>query len=357
MTVYKTLQIIQFRSYKEYSVSFDGGVTIIVGPNGSGKTNLLEALHVVSAGGSFRGTDREIVSHGEQWFRLEAAYGEQQRVVTSKMEQSGKVERQCTVDGVKKARFSHGQRVPIVLFEPDHLRLLSGSPARRREYLDTLLVKMYPDYSWLKHQFERVLLQRNSILKSRFSPAVRDDQLFVWDIKFADLSAKIVERRNELIGRINQDIAGMYSTIARRSQDVRLTYQSTVLGQDYQAGIMRLLQENIGRDVERGYTGIGPHRDDFTTELNNSSAASSASRGEVRSLLLALKIIELQMLRSQNDVPPLLLLDDVFSELDSTRRQTLAQLASDYQTFITTTDADVIADNFNSGYEVIKTTL
>lgn len=355
MAAYQTLTLHNFRSYQEYSAEFVPGVTIVVGPNGSGKTNLLEALFVLSHGSSFRGTDRDMVARGNDWFRLEASYDGLERVMTCHVGDDGKIEKQFVLDGIKKARLMYNQRVPVVLFEPDHLRLLRESPSHRREYLDTLLAKVEPDFTWLKHQFERVLLQRNNVLKRRLPPALRDDQLFVWDIKFSELAEQIVARRRSLVARWNERMGEVYGGIARRPHEVRLDYECTVDAEDYRAGVLKLLQANAARDSERGFTTIGPHRDDFIVYLDNAPAASSASRGEMRSLLLSLKIIELRMLHDIHDTPPLLLLDDVFSELDASRRQALAALAQDYQTLITTTDADAIIEHFLGGYNIIAT--
>jgi DNA replication and repair protein RecF len=352
---YHSLTLINFRSYREYSVEFAAGVNIIVGPNGSGKTNLLEALYVLSHGSSFRATDRDMIKHDESWFRLEGAYDDLQRVMTCQVGSSGQIEKQFTVDGVKKARLTHNQRLPVVLFEPDHLRLLRESPSHRREYLDTLLSKLQPDFTWLKHQFERVLLQRNNILKRRLPPVARDDQLFVWDIKFAELSEQIVTRRRELVALFAGQMSEMYSTIAHRTHTVVLTYDSTVPTTDYRAGLLKLLQQNAQKDSERGFTTVGPQRDDLLVQLDGAPASAAASRGEVRSLLLALKMIELHLLHERYGTPPLLLLDDVFSELDAARRQALAKLAKEYQTLITTTDADAIVEHFLQDYRIIAT--
>lgn len=356
MGAYHSLTLHNFRSYRDYSVEFAPGVNIIVGPNGSGKTNLLEALYVLSHGSSFRANDRDMVAHGEQWFRLEGAYDDTQRVLTCQVQAVGHIEKQFSLDAVKKARLTHAQRVPVVLFEPDHLRLLRESPSHRREYIDTLLVKISPDFTWVKHQFERVLLQRNNILKRRLPPAARDDQLFVWDIKLAEFGEQIVARRRELLAEFAARMSDMYSTIARHNHTVRLTYESSVPdGSDYRTGLLKQLQQHAQRDSERGFTTVGPHRDDLLVELDGSPAAVAASRGEVRSLLLALKMIELGILHKKYDVPPLLLLDDVFSELDAARRQALAALAKDYQTLITTTDADAIIEHFLDRYKIIAT--
>ncbi|MGH7196917.1 MAG: DNA replication/repair protein RecF [Candidatus Saccharimonadales bacterium] len=351
---YRSLILQQFRSYTDYSVEFSSGVNIIVGPNGSGKTNLLEALYVLSTGSSFRTNDRDLVQHGKNWFRIEALWDAEQRILKYQLKDDG-IEKQFRLDGVKKARLTHAHRVPVVLFEPDHLRLLKESPSARRDYLDTLLVKLQPDYSWLKHQLERVLLQRNNVLKRRLPRAVLDDQLFAWDIKFAELAEQVSERRRELIATINQQIGNVYSKIAHKDSRVEMSYESQISALSYRSGLLKRLSETIERDVERGFTTVGPQRDDFSLALNGAPAATAASRGELRSLLLALKIIELRLLAQQQDTTPLLLLDDVFSELDTSRRRALAELAKEYQTLITTTDADAILKHFLDGYKIIAT--
>lgn len=352
---YASLTLHHFRSYEDYSVEFSPAVNIIVGPNGSGKTNMLEALYVLSYGVSFRGSDRDMVARAGDWFRLEAAYGGLQRVLACQITPQGGIEKQFTIDGVKRARLTDALRVPVVLFEPEHLRLLRDSPSHRRDYLDSLLAKLQPDFTWLKHQFERVLLQRNNVLKRRLPAALRDDQLFVWDIKFAELAEQIVSRRQALVAQFAARISDTYSNIARQPHTVSLDYQHTVIGSDYRAAVLKALQANAQRDSERGFTTVGPHRDDLLVLLDGAPAAVAASRGEMRSLLLSLKMIELHLLHVHYDTPPLLLLDDVFSELDASRRQALASLAKDYQTLITTTDADAIIEHFLDGYNIIAT--
>lgn len=355
MGAYTSLTLHNFRSYQEYSVEFDERVNIVVGPNGSGKTNMLEALYVLSHGTSFRGADRDMVAHGASWFRLEAAYDGTQRALACQLDPAGRIDKQFTLDGAKRARLGHAQRVPVVLFEPEHLRLLRASPSHRRDYLDTLLAQLQPDFTWIKHQYERVLLQRNNILKRRLPPRQRDDQLFVWDIKCAELAEQIVRRRRELVQRFDARLSDVYSAIARRPHTAVLRYDSTVPGTDYRGDMLRLLQANAGHDSERGFTTVGPHRDELFVQLDGAPAAVAASRGEIRSLLLALKMIELDMVCEFHNTTPLLLLDDVFSELDASRRQALAALAQDYQTLITTTDADAIVEHFLDGYHIIAT--
>lgn len=353
MSAYSSLTLRQFRSYTEQLVSFGPRVNIVVGPNGSGKTNLLEALYVVSHGSSFRGTDRDMVAHGHDWFRLQAAYGGLERTVTCKIESPTALDKQFVLDGVKRARLTHNYRVPVVLFEPEHLRLFRDAPSQRRDYLDILLGKLQPDYAWLKHQFERVLLQRNNVLKRRLPPIMRDDHLFAWDISFADMAEQVVSRRRELVEQYDRQASAVYSEIARKPHLVKVMYEQKIRGADYRASLLAALQAAAEHDSERGFTSIGPHRDDLVVLLDGVPAVSAASRGEMRSLLLAFKIIELGLVADRSDVAPLLLLDDVFSELDNKRRRALAQLAQQYQTVITTTDADAVAGHFAEGVTVI----
>jgi DNA replication and repair protein RecF len=193
------------------------------------------------------------------------------------------------------------------------------------------------------------------MLKRRLPVHQLEDQLFAWDVKFAELAEQLVSRRKALIGSLQSQVSDVYSAIARQPHMVALEYQSSVPGGNYHDGLLRLLSERLTRDTERGFTGVGPQRDDFAVMLDNAPAATAASRGEVRSLLLALKIIELRLLAGQQEATPLLLLDDVFSELDANRREALADLSQTYQTLITTTDADTITGHFTGNYRIIHT--
>ncbi|HSE29111.1 MAG TPA: DNA replication/repair protein RecF [Candidatus Saccharimonadales bacterium] len=352
--MFGSVSLHNFRSYTNYDVEFSPGVTVIVGPNGSGKTNLLEALYVLSAGSSFRGVDRDMIRHGEPWLKIEGVYNDQKRTIVYKV-QPEKLEKQFDIDGSKKARLTHQYKLPVVLFEPDHLRLLRSSPTGRRDFLDNLLARIHPDFTWTKHQYERVLQQRNSLLKNKFGLSQVEDQLFAWDVRLADLGAVIVERRVSLINDLNKVFGEVYSSIAGVKTDLQIEYKSSLPAENYQANLLNALSRNAASDLHRGFTSFGPHRDDFAVKINNKPAAAAASRGEVRSMLLALKIIELKLLAKQNENPPILLLDDVFSELDSTRRRALTDITKTYQTFITTTDADVVEKSFLAEHKIIST--
>ena len=354
---YHSLWLQNFRSYRDDSIEFTPGVNIIVGPNGSGKTNLLEALYVLSQGASFRVADKDLVRYNASGFRLEGLQEQQRRILAYSPHGPGPT-KQFSLDGVKKQRLSYQQRVPVVLFEPDELRLLTGSPSRRRVYMDTLLAQLWPEAARLKNQFERALLQRNNILKhsQHTAPRVLEDRLFVWNIKLAEYAAGLVARRLEVARRYNQRIADLYASIAQHPSEVEVCYQTDISLANYKSNLLQQLITHSAADAQRGFTSAGPHRDDFSIMLNGKPAAVSASRGETRTLVLVLKMIELELLAQQHDRPPLLLLDDVFSELDAARRQALARLSRQYQTIITTTDADAIIKHFlEADYNIIAT--
>lgn len=351
---YHSLSLKNFRSYSNHAVQLSPSVNIIVGPNGSGKTNLLEALYVLSHGSSFRVSDKDLVQHGQEWLRIEGVYEDKLRVMKYKL--GGVPPKEFNLDGVKKQRLTHQQRVPLVLFEPNELRLLNGAPQRRRDYIDALGGRLWPTAARLKGQYERALLQRNNIIRQAAErpSGVFDDQFFVWDIKLSEYAAGLVERRLELIKTWNQRLSELYSSIAGAQHNIEVIYKSSIQTADYKAALLHQLTARRQQDIVRGFTSVGPHRDDLVVLINGVDASVSASRGELRTLVLAIKIIELNVLNELSDKRPLLLLDDVFSELDAVRRRALAELARDFQTIITTTDADIVADYFSSGYNLLS---
>jgi DNA replication and repair protein RecF len=350
---YTTLSLTQFRSYERAQVSLNAGVNIIVGPNGSGKTNLLEAIYVLSRGTSFRVADKDLIRDSEEWFRLEGAYDEQQRAVSYQLER--KPPKQFSLDGVKRHRLTYQQKVPLVLFEPNELRLLSGAPQRRRDYIDSISASLWPEASIERSRFERALLQRNNILRQAAERPYEalEDVLFVWDIKLAEYAAKLVERRHKLIDVWNSRIGSLYSAIAGKPYTVEVLYRSDIATNAYKATLLRHLAARRAGDMLRGFTSSGPHRDEYAFLVNGAEASRTASRGELRTLILALKMIELELLAEMHARRPILLLDDVFSELDTSRRSLLADVAKGFQTIITTTDADMASKYFSRNCTVI----
>lgn len=343
------IRLQHFRSYGDASFEFEDGVNVIVGPNASGKTNLLEAVLVVARGKSYRGHDDELVTYDQPWARIDADLASDHRVV--KLERTGeRVQKSFEIDDRVLSRLTTNKQLPVVLFEPNDLLMLNRSPELRRAFLDDLIEQTESQYGTLLRAYKRTLLQRNRLLKTGNPLA---DQMFVWNVRLSEQAAQIVAARLHMIERINQQLSEVYSELAQQPSQLTLAYSSKVSADNYASALLKKLEHDQALDLVRGFTGAGPHREDIVFTLNNQPLSSTASRGEVRTTLLSLKIIELKIIEAVRDQKPILLLDDVFSELDGARRKALTEFMRTYQTFITTTDADVVVKNFTKTTTII----
>lgn len=343
------IRLQQFRSYFDDSYEFSPAVTIIVGPNASGKTNLLEAILCVARGGSYRAADADLVHYGCEWARLDSHTLHGSR--TLKLTPHEPVKKSFEIDGKIYRRLTTARSLPVVLFEPNHLRLLAGSPEQRRSYMDELLSQSTPTYGVDLRQYKQALLQRNTLLKQ--SSYASPQALFPWNIRLSQLAGRLVSARLELVHIINTSLSSLYQTLSATDTKLTATYTTSCNPAQYETSLLNHLERNAGTDQDRGFTGRGPHRDDLQVDLAGRPAATTASRGEIRTAVLALKIIELQVLETIRGQKPMLLLDDVFSELDGARRHALTGYLRDYQTFITTTDADIALASFKNNCTVI----
>lgn len=343
------LRLQNFRSYTDDSFEFSPGVNIIVGPNASGKTNLLESILVLARGASYRAKDSDLVMFGKLWARLDAHLESgSERIVKLVNEPSpGK---SYDLDGKPYKRLTLAHSLPVVLFEPNHLQLLSGSPEGRRTYLDDLLEQTLAGYGTLRRQYRRALAQRNALLKQ---PARNHGQLFPWDVRLSELAGQIVRARSQLVESMNDRVAGLYKELSHTGTETALYYEARWPADSYETNLLKKLEASAETDALRGFTSVGPHREDVVVLFDGHPAGETASRGEARTLVLGLKILELETVRTARDATPLLLLDDVFSELDGKRRKALTGYLQEYQTFITTTDADVVLQNFTETTHII----
>jgi DNA replication and repair protein RecF len=342
------LRLQNFRSYGDSSFELGKGVNIIVGPNASGKTNLLEALLVLARGGSYRAKDRELVRFDKPWARIDG-HNETGALRTVKIINEPRPDKQYELDGKTFKRLSMQHALPVVLFEPEDLRLLSGGPERRRDYLDDLLEQTSAGYGVLRRKYRRALAQRNNLLKRQGSAA----QIFPWDVRLSELAGQVVRSRTLLTDRINEDIGKLYKKLSSTRIKASLEYRAAWPADNYESRLLKELENSLDLDRVRGFTGSGPHREDLAVRFNNRPIQETASRGEVRTAVLALKIIELKIIEELRGTSPLLLLDDVFSELDGRRRHSLTDYLAPYQTFITTTDADAVVGHFTETSNVI----
>jgi DNA replication and repair protein RecF len=330
------LRLQKFRSYTEESFEFSPGVNIIVGPNASGKTNILEAILVLTRGASYRAKDSELVQFDQPWARIDG-HSELSGLRTVKLTIQPEISKTFEIDGKSYKRLNLEHSLPTVLFEPEHLRLLVGSPERRRDYIDTLL--------------EQTISQRNNLLKQHQSNP--GDQIFAWNLRLSQLAGVIMRARREVVTTINQDIGTLYKQLSQTKNKLTLVYQNQWPIDNYETQFLKKLETDFVVDQQRGFTGSGPHREDLQISFDDRLAQETASRGEVRTAVLALKLIELELIKSVRNINPIILLDDVFSELDGKRRHTLTDHLISYQTFITTTDADIVLKHFAERCNII----
>jgi DNA replication and repair protein RecF len=345
-----SLRLQNFRSYTDDSFEFEHGVNIIVGPNASGKTNLLEAVLFLARGSSYRVRDSELVKFDKPWARLDSYFEKQNRVIKIE-EKNAKFEKTYEIDNKAYKRLSLERSAPVVFFEPNHLQFVSRGPDQRRDYFDDLLERSQIGFKSLASNYRRVLTQRNSLLKR--DAAFAEAQLFAWNVRLSELGTKIAEARAYLINEINNSISNTYSKIARRNSKIEIFYDVLFPLEHYASKLLTKLDASTKLDLERGFTAYGPHREDIIFYLNEQPMSQTASRGETRSLVLALKIFELELIEKARAQKPIFLLDDVFSELDGARRQALVAYLKNYQTIITTTDADAIVEHFTDASKII----
>jgi DNA replication and repair protein RecF len=344
------LRLRNFRSYSDESFEFGKGINVIVGPNASGKTNLLEALLVISKGSSYRAKENELVKFDEEWARLDVhLYNGDTR--TLKITPNKQPSKLYEIDGKSYQRLSFERSIPVVLFEPDHLRLLSGGPERRRNYIDDLIEQTTTGFAGLRRQYKRALIQRNTLLKN--VGINLEKQLFPWNVRLSELAGQIVRARVQILEEIDGITGLLYKTLSSSKTNLKIAYNNQWKVDSYESDLLKKLEASIGLDQSRGFTVYGPHREDVIVLFDKHPIQEVASRGETRTAVLALKIAELKLVEESRNVAPLLLLDDVFSELDGSRRHALMDILLSHQTFITTPDPEIALGQLAGKCEII----
>lgn len=337
--VIRSLTVKNIRAHTSFQHALSPNVTVITGPNGGGKTTLLEAVMVALGGKSFKGTDKELLKRGGEWWRIDVILDDQLRTV--KFDPSQQTKRKTfVIDDKTTARMPAGSVYPTVLFEPEDLRLLHGSPSRRRQFIDRFAAQIEPGYGTVVRRYERALQQRNKLLKTRSDAG----NLFAWNVSLSEYGSQIINARVRLIERLNAGLQATYDTIAQSRDTVSIHYSHTLIDNTQQK-LLRELESQFARDSLLGVTTVGPHRHDVLFEFNESPAIAVASRGEVRTIVLALKFLEVDIIQQLTNNPPVVLLDDVFSELDEKRQTHLATKFKNHQIIMTSASANATLDN------------
>lgn len=352
------LSLHDFRSYPTAEVQIGPGITAFVGRNGQGKTNLVEAIDYLSSLSSHRvAADAPLVRTGANQAIIRAAVVRDERRAVLEIEiNPGRSNRaRINKSPLPKAKELLGL-VKTVVFSPEDLSLVKGDPSDRRRFLDDLLVQVAPRFAGTRSDYERVLKQRNSLLKtSRVNRRARESDetlmstLAVWDARIAELGAEIMRRRIDLVDDLTPLTGKAYALVARGAtrDDAVLSYRPSFPvseAADLEQAILVELERRRPDELDRGLTLVGPHRDELVFTLGDLPVKGYASHGESWSFSLALRLASYDLLRAGGD-DPVLILDDVFAELDSGRRSQLAELVSGAeQVLITAAVAEDIPD-------------
>ena len=340
-----SLTLEQFRSYDRLDVDFSsGGVHVFLGPNGAGKTNILEAISVLSLLKSPRGADeQDMLQWGSDFYRVRATLhtdeGEERTFeVTSQI--APRKQKGGFINDVRTKTAVMVGQLPTVLFLPQDLDLFTGSPSPRRSFLDTLLSQVSPEYSATFHMYQKVLKQRNTVLKKMAETGRGHSDLQTWSEQLAAAGAFLTLKRLELIETLQCTLSEELSALGEEWKDVALLYERKGEQREEMAmkeELLELYAHYEQRDLLLQSTTVGPHREDWRLEVSGRDIATFASRGQQRTALLALLFLEVSYLELKRGERPVVLLDDVFSELDEDHRHALLRSLKDHQVLITTT--------------------
>lgn len=319
-----------FRNYDSAEVGTDSDLVLILGDNAAGKTNFLESIYYLSRLASFRAPDEFLVKIGQNHFRLSGKIADKELEV---IVQKSPLKRQFKINNQKTKR-SLWQGIQSVLFIPPDLSLFTAGPQARRRLLDEILSQKYQAYSAALVSLEHVLKQKSSFLETLLEKPEVADQLDFWNEQLADLGAVIVGFRQEFIEFLGQNMGEEVQKLTNLPSSFKLEYKHDASTKE---GFLEKLALHREAEIRSGKNLIGPHRDDLTVIKDRVLNIYNSSRGELRTQILALKLLQARYLTTQKE-KPLILLDDVFSELDEVRRTKLIENLSGYQIFITSTE-------------------
>jgi DNA replication and repair protein RecF len=334
----RKLWLTDFRSYPEAELTLAEGVTAILGANGQGKTNLLEALGYLATLDSFRGAPIEaLIRSGATTavVRAEAVTEGRELLLEAELALGGRGRVFVNKQRLQRARELLGV-LRVSVFSPDDLELVKGAPSGRRRYLDDTLVALHPRYDQLRSDVERVLRQRNTLLKQCAGGSRLDESaaftLDVWDTKLAEAGEALALARRDLVERLEPKLRDGYGAVAGLEKaDVTAIYDAPWLDEGLAVALARVRRD----ELRRGVTLVGPHRDELELRIGGLPSRTHASQGEQRSLALALRLAAHDIVTADTGTPPVLLLDDVFSELDPERSDALLQHLPPGQTLLT----------------------
>lgn len=339
----ESLKIKNFRNYGDLDVKFDDKVNVFIGKNAQGKTNLIESIYFCALGKSFKSCkDKDLIKWGEEnaYIKMNVQKKYRQTTIEAKLSTSQKKSVQINSLPIRKIGELIGE-VNIVFFSPQELKLVRESPDERRRFMDIDISQNNKRYFYQLSRYEKILANRNKLLKNSQSIDVVKETVDIWDRALIASAKLIAFERKKFVEQIQPYAQKAHSYLSGGKENLSLEYKcgSLVnLDENFEKNMDNLLKKNLQKDYKLGYTSIGIHRDDIDIFLNGVEVKNFGSQGQQRTVGLSLKLAELENMFNLNGEYPILLLDDVFSELDNERQQRLLKFVDRTQTFITCTD-------------------
>ena len=329
------IKLSNFRNYNYQEIKLHENINVFYGENAQGKTNIIESIFLSSIGKSFRtNNEKELIRFGEEKAVSEIYFQKSDRDGKIKIEINDK--KNIYLNGIKLKKLSELLgNINIVIFTPDDINILKDGPKMRRRFLDIMISQLRPNYVYFLNMYAKTLEQRNIYLKQIKFERKNPELLDVWDSKLSEYGEKIYIYRKEFMEKIENKIENIHNNITSNNEKIVLNYVSDF---DTKEKFYKDLKENRINDINRGITTKGIHRDDFKVFLNDKDVSIYGSQGQNRTVVLSLKMSELEVIKDEIGENPILLLDDFMSELDSERRKNFLNNIGDTQVFVTCTD-------------------
>lgn len=341
--IIKRLELADYRNYKTLDLEFDKGTNILYGDNAQGKTNILEAIYMAATTKSHKGSkDKEMIGFGKEEAHIRT-YLEKEGVgtrVDMHLRKAGS--KGIAIDGqkIKKAAELLGL-CNVVFFSPEDLSIIKNGPAERRRFVDMELCQLDSFYLYNLNHYNKIVNQRNKLLKDMYMNPELKDTLAIWDSQLVSFGSKIVERRKLFVDQLNEIIYEIHKKLSGGKEELIISYEPDVAIEEFE----KSLRYNQDRDIRMKQTSIGPHRDDFAFLNKDVDIRKYGSQGQQRTAALSLKLSEIELVKKIAKDTPILLLDDVLSELDSNRQNYLLNSIGDIQTIITCTGLEEFVNN------------
>ena len=332
----KEIYLKNFRNYDEQKIELNESANVFFGNNAQGKTNILEALYFCALGRSFRThKESELINFKDSFSNIVVNYEKNNRDNCIEISLNKKNSKVIKFNGIKLSKNSElVGHINLVIFSPDDIMILKQGPALRRKFLDILISQLKPKYLHELNEYNKILEQRNAMLKSK-----KIDTIDIWNEQLAKQTEKIYSYRKEYIDKLQEKLKVIHPGLTENKETIEIKYKTRFKDKET---FIEILNENKNLDLLRGYTSEGAHREDFEISINGKSLNLYGSQGQHRTAVLALKIAELKIIKEEIGENPVLLLDDVTSELDEHRVMSIFEVVKDYQVLITCTDINSV---------------